>query len=364
MAQLPHLDDLSSIEAFASMPRNLAVIGAGLSGITCARTLRDAGHRVQLFEKSRGFGGRMATRGSIFGGFDHGAQYFTVRDPRFADLLGTLPGSCKPWNEIVHVFDRHGRVSAPAAPSSATHWVACPRMNALPQQLASPLVDQGMVSLETRVVQITRDAANGWQLQLEGPSGAKHVAAFDGVLLAMPAPQTSQLLAGAGDIGALKSWCMRLDKVKMAACWTLMLSFARSSADAASPLWNAARSACHDVAWLARDSSKPERGQCERWVLQASHSWSDRHLEVDKLHVHQLLTQAFAEITGISSQPVHVDSQRWRFAQTVQPLGQSHLWDSDLGIGVCGDWCLGHRVESAFVSGLELAHAAAIEHVP
>jgi predicted NAD/FAD-dependent oxidoreductase len=45
------------------------------------------------------------------------------------------------------------------------------------------------------------------------------------------------------------------------------------------------------------------------------------------------------------------------YAKTSQPLGQSHLWNKDQGIGLCGDWCLGHRAEDAFVSGLELALA-------
>ena len=65
-------------------PLHFAVIGAGMAGVACARTLLQAGHRVSVFEKSRGFGGRMATRSTEFGGFDHGAQYFTVRDSRFA----------------------------------------------------------------------------------------------------------------------------------------------------------------------------------------------------------------------------------------------------------------------------------------
>ena len=55
------------------------------------------------------------------------------------------------------------------------------------------------------------------------------------------------------------------------------------------------------------------------------------------------------------AEPAHVDTQRWLYAQTVNPLGQSHLWDRKAGLGVCGDWCLGHRVEDGFVSGLELA---------
>ena len=71
------------------------------------------------------------------------------------------------------------------------------------------------------------------------------------------------------------------------------------------------------------------------------------------------LLKAFSEVTGIRAQPAHVDTQRWRYAQTTQPLGKSHLWDAQTGLGACGDWCLGHRVENAFVSGLELALSVA-----
>ena len=71
------------------------------------------------------------------------------------------------------------------------------------------------------------------------------------------------------------------------------------------------------------------------------------------------LRKAFAEITGIRTEPAHTELQRWRHARTLRPLGQSHLWDAPTGLGVCGDWCLGHRVEDAFVSGLELALAVA-----
>ena len=66
-----------------SEPKQIAIIGSGMAGIACARTLDQVGHRVTLFEKSNDVGGRMATRESAFGSFDNGAQYFTVRDPRF-----------------------------------------------------------------------------------------------------------------------------------------------------------------------------------------------------------------------------------------------------------------------------------------
>ena len=125
------------------------------------------------------------------------------------------------------------------------------------------------------------------------------------------------------------------------------------------PQWNAARSLHHRVAWLARESSKPGRDPIERWTVQASAAWSQEHLEDPAERVQAKLLKGFAEITGIRAAPVHAETHRWRYAQTTQALGRSHLWDAKAGLGLCGDWCLGHRVEDAFVSGLELALAAA-----
>jgi predicted NAD/FAD-dependent oxidoreductase len=67
------------------------------------------------------------------------------------------------------------------------------------------------------------------------------------------------------------------------------------------------------------------------------------------------MLKAFSEVTGILAEPSFAAVHRWRYAQTQEPLGKSFLWDKRSGLGVCGDWCLGHRVENAFVSGLELA---------
>ena len=121
----------------SAMPRHIAVIGAGIAGITCARTLAKAGHRVSVFEKSQGAGGRMATRNTEFGEFDHGVQYFTVRDPRFEEALSTVSGMVRPWSaNTVRILDDHGRVMAASLPVPEAHWVAKPGMNALVQQWA------------------------------------------------------------------------------------------------------------------------------------------------------------------------------------------------------------------------------------
>ena len=120
--------------------RHIAIVGAGMAGIACARTLVQAGHRVTVFDKSQGLGGRMSTRNSAFGTFDHGAQYFTVRDARFELALQTTAGLCRPWSaNTVRVLDSHGRVAAAGLPAREPHWVPSPGMNALVGAWASLL---------------------------------------------------------------------------------------------------------------------------------------------------------------------------------------------------------------------------------
>ena len=340
--------------------KHIAIVGAGMAAITCARTLVQAGHRVTVLEKSHAVGGRMATRNSAFGTFDHGAQYFTVRDARFAQALQTTPKTCKPWSaNTVRVLDARGRVAAAALSAREAHFVPSPGMSSLVKQWAAPLLS---VELQTRVTGIEADALNAlqWQLRTTGTDDTVHVySGFDAVLLAIPSPQAQALLASCKKGAALSQ---KISKVTVEPCWTLMLAFPQAMQPnmwALGPQWNAARSTHHRVAWLARESSKPGRGAIERWTVQASAAWSQEHLQDNPKRIQAKLTKAFAEITGIRAEPAHTDTQRWVYAKTAIPLGTSHLWDAKAGLGICGDWCLGHRVEDAFVSGLELALAIA-----
>ena len=343
--------------------RHFAIVGAGLAGIACARTLVQAGHRVTVFEKADRVGGRTATQDTALGSFDSGAQYFTVRDDRFATALATVPGVCRPWSaSTVRVLDAAGRVTAASLPPSEAHWVACPGMDALASTWAEPLQQAGQIHTDARVVCIERDRLQpkGWQVSTESASGAQQVfAGFDAVLLALPATPARALLVSSDLHIPLMD---ELAEVTIAPCWTLMLAFpqaVRPGLTTLGPQWNAARSTHHRIAWLARESSKPQRTSVERWTVQASPVWSEEHLEDQPARVQDKLLKAFSEVTGIRATPSHVQVRRWRYAQTQQPLGRSHLWDSEAQLGACGDWCIGHRLEDAFISGLEMALAVA-----
>ena len=347
--------------------KHFAILGAGMAGVTAARTLAQAGHQVSVFEQSAQVGGRMATRDTPWGSFDHGAQYFTVRDPRFALALEQVPGTSacvRPWSaNAVRVLDPLGHVVEAALPTREAHYVPTPGMQSLVAHWAAPLQAAGCLHLNARVERLSRDRLQPqrWQLQVHGED-AVVASGFDAVLLALPHAQTMQLLRQSGAETSASDLMATLQGVEVAPCWTLMLAFPQASQPSLSylgPQWNVARSTHHRIAWLARESSKPRRSAIERWTVQASPEWSLEHLQDDPARVEAKLLKAFAELTGIRSQPAEVLIHRWGQAKTLRPLGATHVYRPAAGLGTCGDWHLGHRVEDAFVSGLSLALAAA-----
>lgn len=316
---------------------HLAVVGAGLSGLTAARSLADHGRQVTLFEKSRGPGGRMATRRTDGYVFDHGAQYFTVRDERFRRHVASWieAGLVQPWPGKFGVA-KQGTVTS--KDGETVRYVGTPRMSALTRHLADGLD----IRFNSRVAQIERSAGR-WQLfdEKHDPLGT-----FDGVIVTTPPAQAAPLLSEAPDLAR------QVEAVEMQPSWAVMTVF-----DAPSPL-------SHDglfvhaspLSWVARNSSKPGRPAPESWVLHAAPDWSRAHLEENPQTIVASLLEAFFEATGLAPvKPVFAQAHRWRYAMAEDPLEAGSLWQADLHLGVCGDWCHNARVEGAFLSGLTLA---------
>ena len=136
----------------------VAIIGAGLSGLVAARCLADAGLSVVIFEKSRGTGGRMATRradGEI--SFDHGAQYFTVRNPEFRERVEAWikTGIVAAWPNTAAgqrvVVLKDGKLESESG--SVDRFVGVPAMNSVCKHLATGLDIRKQVRV-ARVVQV------------------------------------------------------------------------------------------------------------------------------------------------------------------------------------------------------------------
>lgn len=317
----------------------VALIGAGLAGLSCATALRQAGRQVRLFDKSRGPAGRMSTRRGEGWACDHGAQYFTARDERFREELErwVAAGVAAPWTPRLRVLGGLG----PHHPDPAVRrWVGLPQMTAPARWLSAQLP----VSLASTVTALRRGPDGRWQLQTAEHGWMDQ--AFSAVLLALPAPQAAVLLEPHST--ALLEWCAR---ARMRGCWALMLQYA---VPPALP-FDAAFVNAGPLRWIARNSSKPGRTGAETWLLHAEAEWSEAHLEHTPEQVAASLLQAFAELGGPA--PQHCTAHRWRYADCAPALEAGFAWQERAGLGLCGDWLHGGKVEGAWLSGLELAQA-------
>ncbi|MFN3608768.1 MAG: NAD(P)/FAD-dependent oxidoreductase [Hyphomonas sp.] len=305
----------------------IAVIGAGIAGLTCASKLAEAGMLVDVFEKSRGIGGRIATRRTEEGvHFDHGAQYFTAATPAFQDFTAKQlhAGTLERWRP-------EGRPE-----TARSDWlVGRPTMNAF----LKPLDSGFAVALGIQVEAIL-PAPGGWSLRIAGSDTATD---YNGVVVTAPSPQAKILTRASEKLQA------RLDGVDVAPCWALMLSARQTGQSDRSILENPHP----DIAWMARNTSKPGRNtQPETWVIHASAEYSTHHLEAEPGAVAAHLQQIALPLIGLpQSAVIQVMGHRWRYARTIRAAGTPFLSDETGTLLAAGDWCLGARVESAFESG-------------
>ncbi len=317
-------------------PPHVAVIGAGIAGLSCATTLQTAGMRVSVFDKSRGPAGRLSTRRGEDWQCDHGAQYFTARDADFRAEVNRWvdAGVAAVWTPRLQVL---GDESLHAPDLAIERFVGLPRMTA-PARFMADTLD---VKTQCTIAQFER-RADGWGLR-----SAEHgwlAQRFDAVLLAVPAPQSVPLLEQpAPELAALAA------SATMRGCWALMLRF---SAPLELP-FDAAFVNGGPLRWIARDSSKPGRGGPEIWLLHASPQWSEAHLEHDVDAVAADLLHAFSQLGGRA--PQAWVAHRWRYADTEPALEHGCAWRGEDALGLCGDWLNGGKVEGAWRSGRLLA---------
>ncbi|MFN3376139.1 MAG: NAD(P)/FAD-dependent oxidoreductase [Burkholderiaceae bacterium] len=323
-----------------SAQRSVAVVGAGLSGLACAAAVEAGGWTVRVFDKSRGPSGRMSTRRGQGWQCDHGAQYFTARDPDFRAVVARWQqaGVAALWIPRIASWDG----TQWRSPSTALdRFVGTPRMTApagwLAQQLAHP------VQTSTTVRALSRDG-DRWALDtLEHGRLAER---FDHVVLAMPAPQAKVLCAPVAPALAALA-----ESARMRGCWALMLQY---GSPLALPV-DAAFVNAGPLRWVARDSAKPGRTGAETWLLHANPEWSEAHIEDAPEAAAAALIEAFTALGAPA--PDKWTAHRWRYADTEVPLECGHGWDATSGLGVCGDWLAGGKVEGAWRSGCSLASA-------
>ena len=317
---------------------DIAVVGAGISGLFAARTLLDHGLPTILFEKSRGCGGRMATRRGELATFDHGAQYFTVRDARFRRYVDAWleQGIIERWDGEIAVFENGKQVGMS---NNISRYVGIPGMNAIGKHLGHSL----NIHFETPVDCIHLD---GEKLLLSDNAG-NELGKFDLAVVATPAPQAAIMLREFSKLSE------ELQEFQLDPCWALMACLAKPL----DVVWNGAFVNVGPLRWLARNQTKPGRNrETEAIVMHANADWTREHLKDTPEQVTQQLIAEFWAAIGVNMREVlHSDVHRWMYSIPSNPSSTRCVADDSNRIFACGDWAGGPRIEGAFLSGMSAA---------
>ena len=341
---------------------DVAVIGAGMAGLVCAQQLTQAGYSVLVVEKSRGLGGRVATRRLYDTYADHGASSLKLSGEllgRFVELLGDR-NILQLWTDTVYEFisnpvDYYEQLSGsdikPYSPCPTPHYVAPEGMSAIAKFLA-----QGLEILSNqRVIAITPTPENLWRLSLE--SGNEELTA-KAVVVAIPAPQALMLLESLGEAVLGAAFLNNLRSVEFDPCLSVIAGYPPISQPL--PDWKALTFIDDAVLrWIGLDSSKRPNPQQPVFVVQSSAAFAQHHdqtQDLQPLGQHMLNHAAESLLLPWLNTPDWMQVHRWRYAFPSRPWLSACLSAStSLPLVCCGDWCGGNLVEDAMLSGLAAA---------
>ena len=319
------------------MTKRAAVIGAGMAGLSCARTLRRAGFFVEVFEQDRIIGGRMATTRVGADTFDHGAQYVTARTKEFKTYLDEVTGLgyAGRWSPRASLNGEQGG-------GQMQPWiVGTPGM----ASIVRPLAESVRIHTGRKVHTVERHD-KGWHVWFEDESS---VGPFHAVAVTVPAPQARLLLGRVDDISHAMA------RVRMTPCWALMVRLDEKTL----PDQDVFSDMSEVIRWIARNNTKPGRAaRGESLVIHASPMWSRETEDTDPEVVAEELWGEVSHVLGLPPvRPVRMTAHLWRHGLVDQSLGETYIFSTEQMIGVAGDWCLGRLAEHAFESGDRLGRA-------
>ncbi len=338
-----------------------AVVGAGIAGLACSRALLAEGHSVTIFEAASHPAGRIASHRFGPAGAtavpyaDHGARAFSARFERFTREAERWVerGLAARWEPRLVSLNEAG--SPVEQDSGPRRYVGTPTMDAPVLALAEELAERATIFYDTPVKSIHLASGDWVMTDRHG-----NTYEFDAVATAVPAPQAVGLLA---EVAHLHTAAAR---VPMAPCWSLAVRFTDRlpiAYDAARVNLGGRHEHAGVLTWFDRESSKPGRSGDEVWVLHSTDQFAREHVGADGDEAGAIMLDAFFAATGIDPvEPAARHARLWKAALPVAPLCDGCLYDEQLRIGACGDWCMGARVEGAYLSGLAMADALLGRH--
>lgn len=314
-----------------SEPYDVAIIGAGIAGLLAAEELAAAGASAVVLEKSRGVGGRMATRRAADAAFDHGAQFFTVRTHAFRKRVDR-------WQEggVAGIWCYGFSGHEPGHP----RYRGVPGMTAIAKEVARPLD----VRLETRVQRIS---ASRGQAELESENGERFAAGA--VILTAPLPQALALIRQS-ELPIDSATAERLDAVVYDPCLVLLAVDPKLSLPAPGGM----QRPTEHLDWIADNGQKGVSGRAGAVTVHAAPELSRRYYEASDEEVISILSDEVRSWGPFD--PAFTEVKRWRYSKPQQTLDEGCVAVvQEPPVILAGDAFSGARVEGAATSGLAAA---------
>jgi len=326
------------------------ILGAGLASLSCARALAEGGVPARLVERSRGVGGRCATRRVDGQPVDHGLAFLHGRDARFLAAARAVEGGPRPWP--LRVRGEGTPCNARAFAPGEVRFVYPQGVHALPKSLAAGL----QLRTQSPVVRLER---SGGRFELLLESGER--LGTQRLVVAAAVEQTSALLAPlVPAVPALRGTLALLESLGSVACIALLAGYPRGAGALDWDLWYPAGSKLLQL--VSHDSAKRIAPALDVLVLQSRPAWSREHLEDGEERWRALFLEEAARLLGAwAGAPLWSQLHRWRYARTRAGAGLAgpilHRVEGGW-LGLAGEaFSPEGGAEGAFLSGLELARS-------
>jgi len=317
---------------------SVAIIGAGLAGLTCGTALQGMVDRLCIFEKSIFPGGRISRFRAGEFEFNHGAQFFTVNHPLFWNIVSAWQseGIVRPWEGWIVELQKGQIINSDM---STQRFVGVPGMQTIVENLARHCD----LRTSTNIAELEYQDSGGWRLFNER---GDYQGLFDIVIIATAANQVGDLSRSVPAISKLA------DRVDMTVCWSGMLAFERSL----NLPYDAAFVLDSPLSWISRYQYSEGEHDADCWILHATPEWSMQYVASFRGRVMHALLDAFWEATDLRARkPLSTSVHCWKHALPINPIGEDSLFDEATALGACGDWCTAPRIEGAVLSGFSMA---------
>ncbi|KAF8059634.1 hypothetical protein N665_1227s0010 [Sinapis alba] len=362
-----------AIRRSVSEAMKVAVIGSGISGAVCASTLARNGVSVTIFDSGRGPGGRMSQRREVGEDgkeltFDHGAPFFSVTNSDAMALVHEWEsrGFVSQWKQVFGSFDCASNkfLGFQQEGDDANKYVGVPGMNSISKALCNQsgvesMFGTGIAKLEWLEEELP------WLLK---DSKGQNLGRFHG-LVASDKNIVSPRFTGLPpplDLNLVPELATKLlQHIPVLPCFSLMLAFKEPLS--LIPAKGLSFKNSEILSWAHCDSTKPGRStDSERWILHSTPGYANS--VIAKTGLQKLSSETLDKISEemfkefqcsglVSSLPFFMKAHRWGSAFPAKSIAVEErcLWDRNMNLAICGDFCVSPNVEGAILSGLAAA---------